>query len=177
LAKRDYYEVLEVNRNASETEIKKAYRRLALKFHPDKNPDDKTAEEGFKEISEAYTVLSDNQKRAAYDQFGHAGVNGGGFSSGGFGGSPFEDIFSDIFGDIFGGGARRGRGRRGDDLRYNLTISFDEAAFGVEKSVQIPRHQVCETCDGSGAKRGPARVSAPPVRGPGRSAINRVSFP
>jgi len=139
--KRDYYEVLEVHRNASETEIKKAYRRLALKYHPDKNPGDKAAEEQFKELTEAYTVLSDAQKRAAFDQYGHAGVEGtGGFSSGGFGGSPFEEVFGDIFGDIFGGG-RRGssRGRRGDDLRYNLTISFEEAAFGYESKIEISR--------------------------------------
>jgi molecular chaperone DnaJ len=177
LSKRDYYEVLEVNRNASETEIKKAYRRLALKYHPDKNPGDKAAEEGFKEISEAYAVLSDSQKRVAYDQFGHAGVNGGGFSSGGFGGgSPFDDIFSDIFGDIFGGGTRRGRGRSGDDLRYNLTISFEEAAFGVEKSVQIPRHVVCDNCDGSGARPGTRPKVCPTCQGAGQVRYQQGFF-
>lgn len=156
LAKRDYYEVLEVKRNASEAEIKKAYRRLAIQYHPDKNPGNKQAEDKFKELSEAYAVLSDAQKRANYDQFGHAGVEGlGGFSNGGFGGTPFEDIFGDIFGDLFGGGARRSsRGRRGDDLRYNITISFEEAAFGVENKVQIPRHLTCDACHGSGAKAG-----------------------
>jgi len=173
LAKRDYYEVLGVNRNASETEIKKAYRKLALKHHPDKNPGDKEAEEVFKEASEAYAVLSDSQKRAQYDQFGHAGMNGGGFSEGfgGFGGgSPFEDIFGDIFGDIFsgGGGARRGRGRRGDDLRYNLTITFEEAAFGHETNIEVPRHQTCSTCSGSGSRPGSQPVTCPTCRGAGQ---------
>ena len=159
MAKRDYYEVLGVNRNASETEIKKAYRKLALKYHPDKNSGDKQAEEAFKEVTEAYAVLSDGQKRATYDQFGHAGLGAqGGFSSGGFGGTPFEDIFGefgDIFGDLFGGGgSRRGRGRRGDDLRYNLTIAFEEAATGLDTKVQIPRHLTCDSCQGSGAKPG-----------------------
>ncbi len=179
MAKRDYYEILGVNRNASEAEIKKAYRRLAVKYHPDKNPGDKHAEERFKEISEAYAVLSDAQKRANYDQFGHAGVEGmGGFSSGGFSGSPFEDIFSDIFGDIFGGGhTRRGaRGRRGDDLRYNLTISFEEAAFGLETRVQIPRHQDCEACGGSGARAGTAPRTCPTCRGAGQVRYQQGFF-
>jgi len=158
LAKLDYYEILEVKKNASGSEIKKAYRRLAIRFHPDKNPGDAQSEAKFKELSEAYAILSDAQKRATYDQFGHAGVNGGGgFSGGGFdfGGAPFEDIFGDIFGDVFGGGRRRGnRGQRGDDLRYNLTISFEEAAFGVEKKLKIPRKQKCKTCNGSGARPG-----------------------
>ena len=156
MEKRDYYEILGVHRNASDTEIKKAYRKLALQFHPDKNAGDKEAEDRFKEISEAYSVLSDPQKRVTYDQYGHAGLgNGGGFSSGGFGGSPFEDIFGDLFGDIFGGRARsRGRGRRGDDLRYNLSIKFEEAAFGLETKIQIPRYETCATCQGSGARPG-----------------------
>ena len=183
MAKRDYYEVLAVNRNASETEIKKAYRRLALQCHPDKNPGDKEAEERFKELSEAYAVLSDPQKRATYDQFGHAGLNGGGgFSSGGFGfgGTPFEDIFSDIFGDIFGAGgaagARRGRGRRGDDLRYNLTISFEEAAFGLETKIQVPRHHPCEACGGSGAKKGTGAKTCPTCRGAGQVRYQQGFF-
>ena len=157
MAKLDYYEVLCVARTASDAEIKKAYRRLAVKHHPDKNPGDKAAEEQFKLLSEAYAILSDGQKRATYDQFGHAGVDGsgGGYSSGGFGGSPFEDIFGDIFGDIFsGGGSRRSRGQRGDDLRYNLEVSFEDAAFGTETTVKLPRHHSCEACDGSGAKAG-----------------------
>lgn len=178
-SKRDYYEVLGVNRNASEIEIKKAYRRLALQCHPDKNPEDKQAEERFKELSEAYAVLSDPQKRATYDQFGHAGMEGGGFSTGGFGfgGGSFEDVFGDLFGDLFGGlGARRGRGRRGDDLRYNLTISFEEAAFGLETKIQIPRHVVCEECNGNGAKRGTTPRTCPTCQGAGQVRYQQGFF-
>ena len=180
MSKRDYYEILEVNRNASETEIKKAYRKLALKCHPDKNPGDQAAEERFKELSEAYAVLSDSQKRALYDQYGHAGLDqqgGGGFSSGGFGGTPFEDLFGDIFGDIFGGGGgRRGGGRRGDDLRYNLTIEFNEAAFGLETKIQIPRHQPCETCHGSGARPGTAPQTCQTCSGHGQVRFQQGFF-
>ncbi|PLX92724.1 MAG: molecular chaperone DnaJ [Desulfuromonas sp.] len=181
MAKRDYYEVLGVNRNASEAEIKKAYRRLAVKYHPDKNPGNKEAEETFKEVSEAYAVLVDNQKRATYDQFGHAGMDGrggGGFSSGGFGGSPFEDIFGDIFGDIFSGGgsSRRGRGQRGDDLRYNLEVTFEEAAFGTEKSVKIPRHHSCEACGGSGAKAGTSPTTCSTCNGMGQVRYQQGFF-
>ena len=180
MAKRDYYEVLEVNRNASETEIKKAYRRLAIKYHPDKNPDDHQAEDSFKEITEAYAVLSDAQKRAAYDQFGHAGVDGGSPFSGegfGFGGSPFEDIFGSIFGDVFGAsGGRRGRGQRGDDLRYNLSISFEEAAFGVETKVQIPRHHPCEACGGSRAKKGTSPKTCSTCQGGGQVRYQQGFF-
>ncbi len=178
MSKRDYYEVLEVNRNASETEIKKAYRKLALKCHPDKNPGDQQAEERFKELSEAYAVLSDSQKRALYDQYGHAGLDqGGGFSSGGFGGTPFEDLFGDIFGDIFGGGGgRRGGGRRGDDLRYNLTIEFNEAAFGLETKIQIPRHQACDTCKGSGARPGTAPQTCQTCSGHGQVRFQQGFF-
>jgi molecular chaperone DnaJ len=182
LAKQDYYEVLEVHKNASEAEIKKAYRRLAVKYHPDKNPGDKEAEARFKELSEAYSVLADRQKRAAYDQFGHAGVDGngaGGFSSGGFRGSPFEDIFGDIFGDIFssGGGGRRGsRGHRGDDLRYNLSVSFEEAAFGTEKEIKIPRHSTCETCGGSGARPGTSPTICPTCGGAGQVRMQQGFF-
>jgi molecular chaperone DnaJ len=179
LEKRDYYQVLGVHRNASETEIKKAYRKLALQFHPDKNPDNREAEDRFKELSEAYSVLSDGQQRATYDQFGHAGLGGGGgFSSGGFGNSPFEDIFGDIFGDLFGGrgGSRRGRGRRGDDLRYNLSISFEEAAFGVETNIQIPRYQTCNSCGGSGAKPGSSPRTCPVCQGMGQVRYQQGFF-
>ncbi|MCF6178092.1 MAG: molecular chaperone DnaJ [Geopsychrobacter sp.] len=182
MAKRDYYEILAVNRNASDTEIKKAYRRLAIKYHPDKNPGNKAAEDKFKELSEAYAVLSDGQKRATYDQFGHAGMNSGGFSSGGFsngGGSPFEDIFGDIFGDVFGGGSRRGgssRGRRGDDLRYNLTISFEDAAFGTEKNLQLPRNLACESCGGSGARKGTSAQTCQTCRGAGQVRFQQGFF-
>ncbi|MBW2519761.1 MAG: molecular chaperone DnaJ [Deltaproteobacteria bacterium] len=180
MSKRDYYEVLGVNRNASDTEIKKAYRKLAIQCHPDKNPGDHAAEERFKELSEAYAVLSDGQKRALYDQYGHAGVDqsgGFGFSSGGFGGTPFEDLFGDIFGDIFGTGRRSGRGgRRGDDLRYNLSIAFEEAAFGLETKIQLPRHQHCETCHGSGAKPGTSPVSCPSCSGTGQVRFQQGFF-
>ena len=179
MSKRDYYEVLEVHRNASETEIKKAYRKQAIKYHPDKNAGDKAAEEKFKEISEAYSVLSDTQQRVIYDQYGHAGLGngGGGYSSGGFGGSPFEDLFGDIFGDIFGGRtSQRNRGRRGDDLRYNLSVSFEEAAFGLETKIQIPRYQSCDTCDGLGAKPGTSPRVCPTCKGAGQVRIQQGYF-
>lgn len=179
--KRDYYEILGVHKNASETEIKKAFRKLALQHHPDKNPDDKAAEEKFKEATEAYEVLSDQQKRAQYDQFGHAGL-GGGFSGGGFGfgaGTPFGDIFSDIFGDILGGaGGGRGRnqGRRGDDLLYNMEISFEEAAFGVEKKIDVPFAKRCGICNGSGARPGSNPKACPTCRGAGQVRYQQGFF-
>lgn len=157
-SKRDYYEILGVERNADAAELKAKYRKLALKYHPDRNPDNKEAEEKFKEAAEAYEVLTDPQKRRIYDQYGHQGLEGTGFSGAG----GFEDIFSsfgDIFEDFFGfGGSKRGRGRsrvqRGSDLRYDLTIDFMEAAFGTEKEVNIQKMQVCETCHGDGCKPG-----------------------
>ena len=154
--KRDYYEVLGVSRNASEAELKKCYRQIALKYHPDRNPGDKNAEEMFKEASEAYSVLCDPEKRHIYDQFGHAGLNG----LGGGQGAGFEDIFSsfgDIFEDFFGfGGGRRSgrRARRGEDLRYDLTIDFMEAAFGCDKEIELQKLAVCAECQGSGCKPG-----------------------
>jgi molecular chaperone DnaJ len=158
MAKRDYYEVLGVERNASEAELKKAYRRLAMKHHPDRNPGDTAAEEAFKEAKEAYEVLVDAQKRAAYDQFGHAGVDpsaGGGFRQ--QPGAGFGDIFDDIFGDIFGGG-RRGpggeRSYRGADLQYNLELSLEEAVFGTQVQIRVPMLTSCSTCGGSGARKG-----------------------
>ena len=160
MSKQDYYEILDVPRDASDRDIKKAYRRLAMKYHPDRNPGDKEAEEKFKELSEAYEVLSDTQKRAAYDQFGHAGVDGqgGGFGGGGFGGGgDFSDIFGDVFGDIFGGGGggrRRSSVQRGADLRYNLDLGLEEAVRGCEKTLKVPTLVPCDTCDGSGAKPG-----------------------
>ena len=157
--KRDYYEVLGVSRDADGTTIKSAYRKLAIQFHPDRNPGDPEAEERFKEAAEAYAVLSDQDKRGRYDRFGHQGV--GGAAGGPFGGAGFDpstfgdfaDILGDLFGFGFGGGRRRG-GRspsRGADLRYDLTIEFEEAAFGVEKALKIPRLERCETCDGTGS--------------------------
>src|SRR5688572_28769302 len=141
MAKRDYYEVLEVQKNASEADLKKAYRRLAMKYHPDRNPDSKDAEEKFKEAKEAYEVLTDPQKRAAYDQFGHAGVNPGaaGGRDGGFGSGNFSDIFGDVFGDIFGGGRGGSRVYRGSDLQYNLEIGLEEAVNGVEVKIRVPK--------------------------------------
>ncbi len=160
MAKADYYETLGVARNASESEITKAFRRLAMKCHPDRHPNDKTAELRFKEAKEAYEILADPQKRAAYDQFGHAGVDpsmaGGG--AGGFygaGASSFADIFGDVFGDIFGAGGRRGsQGYRGADMRYSLEMSLDDAVRGAEVRIRVPTLEQCETCKGSGAKSG-----------------------
>jgi molecular chaperone DnaJ len=151
--KRDYYEVLGVSRGVSAQELKSAYRKVALQYHPDRNPGDHAAEEKFKECSEAYQVLSDPEKRARYDQFGHAGNPFQGFGGAGFGGASINDIFGEIFGDIFGGRGRSSRGgkSRGADLRYNLEISFEEAAFGTEVTVRIPRPKRCEACEGTGS--------------------------
>jgi molecular chaperone DnaJ len=156
MAKRDYYEILGIARTATDVEIKKAYRKLAVQHHPDKNPGDHTAEERFKEAAEAYSVLSDSQKRAAYDRFGHQGVGGAGA---GFdpGFSNIEDIFDMFgFGDMFGGRSTRSRStvQRGSDLRYDLEISLEDAATGTDEKLRIPRLEVCETCDGSGAEPG-----------------------
>ncbi|MGO3167790.1 molecular chaperone DnaJ [Senegalia sp. (in: firmicutes)] len=163
MSKRDYYEILGVGKNADEKEIKGAYRKLAKKYHPDLNPDDKESETKFKEASEAYEVLSNSEKRQRYDQFGHEGVNGqgaGGFG-GGFSGQGFDfgDIFGDVFGDIFGGGGggfssgrRRNGPRKGADIKVALDISFKEAAFGVEKKIDIRRTEECSKCHGTGAK-------------------------
>ena len=173
--KRDYYELLGIVRSAGEDEVKKAYRKLALQYHPDRNPGDKQAEERFKEVSEAYQVLSDPQKRAQYDKFGHAafGDNGPGFDFN----SGFEDIFGDIFGEFFGGaGARRRSESRGDDLRYNLTLSFEEAVSGVEKKIKIPRHGPCDTCRGTGAKAGTSPQTCPSCRGRGQVSFQQGFF-
>lgn len=153
MSKRDYYEVLGVSKSASEQELKKAYRRVAMKYHPDRNPGDKEAEEKFKEASEAYEVLSDENKRAAYDRFGHAGVEGAGGMGGGAGFGSFSDIFGDVFGDIFGGGPRGGPSR-GSDLRYTLELTLEEAVRGTNVKIRVPTLVSCKTCDGSGAKPG-----------------------
>jgi molecular chaperone DnaJ len=176
--KKDYYETLGVNRAAGEEEIKKAYRKLALQHHPDRNPGDKQAEEKFKEVSEAYQVLSDAQKRAQYDQFGHAAFGDGGPFAGGFDFTAgFEDIFGDIFGEFFGAGGGRRRSRsRGEDLRYNLTLAFEEAVNGTEKKIKIPRHGPCETCHGSGAKPGTAPQACPTCRGRGQVSFQQGFF-
>ena len=158
--KADYYETLGVARNASEADITKAFRRLAMKHHPDRNPDDKASELRFKEAKEAYEILADSQKRAAYDQFGHAGVDpsmAGGAAGGvyGAGGANFADIFGDVFGDIFGSGGRRGgQANRGADLRYSLELSLEDAVHGTDVKIRVPTAENCETCKGSGAKPG-----------------------
>lgn len=159
MAKRDYYEILGVAKNASDDEIKKAYRKLAMKYHPDRNPDSKEAEEKFKEVKEAYEVLSDEGKRGAYDRFGHAGVdpNAGGMGGGGgMGGAGFADAFGDIFGEIFGGGGRRGGPQvyRGADLKYTLDITLEQAANGFDTEIRVPSWETCDSCHGSGSKPG-----------------------
>jgi molecular chaperone DnaJ len=178
--KRDYYEVLCVTRTCTATELKSSFRKLALQFHPDKNPDDKKAEEAFKELSEAYEVLSDPEKRARYDRFGHQAPGGFGPSpfDAGFGGANINDIFEGIFGDIFGGGGRRGRSsrQRGRDLRYNLETTFQEAAFGTEAKVKIPRHTNCDTCHGSGAKPGTGPKTCPACNGTGELRLTQGFF-
>jgi len=172
MAKRDYYEVLGVSREVSEQELKKAYRKVAMKYHPDRNPDDAEAEEKFKEASEAYEVLSDSQKRAAYDQFGHSGVDGAaGMGGGAEGFGSFSDIFGDVFGDIFGGaaggGGRRGPAR-GSDLRYTLELSLEDAVRGTNVKIKVPTLVVCGTCDGSGAKPGTSATTCTHCGGRGQ---------
>jgi molecular chaperone DnaJ len=179
--KRDYYEILGVSRNASEQELKKAYRRLAIQYHPDRNPGNKEAEEKFKEASEAYEVLGNPEKRALYDQFGHSigGRGFGGFSDINFGfGRGFDDLFGDIFSDIFGRRAARERryGQPGADLRYNLEISFEEAAFGVETNIEIPRPKECDNCRGSGARPGSDPVICPTCGGRGQVSDQQGFF-
>ena len=187
MAKRDYYTVLGLNRDASEEEIKKAYRKLAMKFQPDRNPDDKSTEENFKEAKEAYEILTDARKRAAYDQFGHAGVDpSAGFGAAGargFGGPEgfggFADAFGDIFGEIFGQAGRGGRGNgvfRGADLRYNLDLSLEEAARGAEVKIRIPAMETCETCRGSGAKPGTSPKTCPTCHGRGEVRVSQGFF-
>jgi molecular chaperone DnaJ len=180
--KRDYYEVLSVSRNASEQEIKSAYRKLALQYHPDRNPGNKEAEEQFKEAAEAYSVLSDPQKRAQYDRFGHAGV--GTSAAGGFAGfdpnvfADFSDILGDIFGfgDLFGGGRRGGRVQRGADLRYDLDLTFEEAAFGTTTKIKVPRHETCGECEGSGAQKGSGPTTCPTCNGYGQVRFQQGFF-
>src|SRR3954452_4037879 len=175
MAKRDYYEVLGVNRDASEDDMKKAYRRLAMKWHPDRNPDNPRAEEHFKEAKEAYEVLCEPQKRAAYDQFGHAGVDP--HATGAGAGGHFGDIFSDIFGEIFGGG-RGGRSTvfRGADLRYNLEVTLEQAAHGFDTKIRIPAMSTCDTCKGSGARPGTAPTTCPSCRGAGQVRVSQGPF-
>jgi molecular chaperone DnaJ len=181
MAKRDYYEVLGVNRDASDDDIKKAYRKLAMKWHPDRNPDNPKAEERFKEAKEAYEVLSDGQKRGAYDRFGHAGVDPAAAASAGagagFGGAGFGDIFGDIFGEIFGGG-RGGRSTvyRGADLRYNLEITLEQAAHGFETKIRVPTMSECAVCHGSGARPGTQPQTCTTCHGAGQVRVSQGPF-
>ncbi|PZU53304.1 MAG: molecular chaperone DnaJ [Thauera sp.] len=183
MAKKDFYDILGVNRDASDDEIKKAYRKLAMKYHPDRNPDSKEAEDKFKEAKEAYEILSDGQKRAAYDQYGHAGVdpNMGGGAGGGQGFGGFGDAFGDIFGEIFGNqGGGRGGGRsgvyRGADLRYNLEVSLEEAARGTDTRIRIPTMDDCGTCGGTGAKAGTKPVTCTTCNGVGQVRMQQGFF-
>jgi len=174
---KDYYERLGVSRDASEADLKKAFRQLAMKYHPDRNPDDKQSEDKFKEINEAYSCLSDPEKRSHYDRFGTAGGVGAGYGSP-FGGAGFGDIFEDIFGDFFGtfSGQRRSRPTRGADLRYDLGITLMEAAFGIEKTIEVPRWEDCPECRGSGAAPGKAPVICPNCKGTGQIRMQQGFF-
>ena len=182
MAKRDFYEILGVAKGASEDEIKKSYRKLAMKYHPDRNPDNKEAEEKFKEVKEAYEMLTNPEKREAYDRYGHAGVDpnsGMGGMGGGAGG--FGDAFGDIFGDIFGGGGRGGRGGgpqvyRGADLRYNLEITLEQAAHGFDTTIRVPSWDKCDTCHGSGAKPGTQPVTCTTCAGHGQVRMQQGFF-
>ena len=184
MSKRDYYEVLSVSRDVNDADLKKAYRRLAMKHHPDRNTDNPEAEEKFKESKEAYEILSDAQKRAAYDQYGHAGVDpsmGGRPGAAGFGGGngDFGDVFGDVFGDIFGGGRGGGgqnRAFRGSDLRYNLELSLEDAVFGTEVNIRVPSLQNCDSCDGSGAKKGTSAKTCTTCGGVGQVRMQQGFF-
>jgi len=178
MAKRDYYEVLGVSKSASADEIKKAYRRLAMKHHPDRNKDDDAAEVRFKEAKEAYEVLKDSEKRAAYDRFGHDGVRGAAGGPGGFGAEGFGDIFGDVFGDIFGGG-RRGAGPqvfRGADLGYELRLDLEKAVAGDNITIEVPTQVACDTCNGSGAKKGSDPVNCSTCGGVGQVRMQQGFF-
>ena len=183
MSKRDFYEILGVNRDASDDEIKKAYRKLAMKHHPDRNPDNPAAEEKFKEAKEAYEILSDAQKRAAYDQYGHVGVDpqAGMGGAGGFGGGGFADAFGGIFDEIFGGNRGGGGGGRsniyrGADLRYNLEITLEQAAHGTETKIRIPTMEECDTCHGSGAKPGTQPKTCTTCGGSGQVRLQQGFF-
>ncbi|MEY0406701.1 molecular chaperone DnaJ [Providencia rettgeri] len=178
MAKRDFYEVLGLERNASDKDIKRAYKRLAMKHHPDRNQGDKESEGKFKEIKEAYEVLSDEQKRAAYDQYGHAAFEQGGMGGGGGfgGGADFSDIFGDVFGDIFGGGRRQQRPSRGSDLQYNMELTLEEAVRGVTKEIRIPTLETCDVCHGNGAKPGTSADTCSTCYGMGQVHMRQGFF-
>ena len=176
MQKRDYYEVLDVNRDADAEEIKKAYRKLAIQFHPDKNPDNKEAEDKFKEATEAYEVLRDPEKRQQYDRFGHAGLEGMGIDFGGVS-MNLDDIFSDVFGDLFGGfGGRQRTPKRGRSLQYNLEVTLEDVIHGKQVTIQVPRVETCAECDGSGAKRGTRPVTCPQCHGRGQISQSQGFF-
>ncbi|EOW2078159.1 molecular chaperone DnaJ [Vibrio mimicus] len=178
MSKRDFYEVLGVGRDASERDIKKAYKRLAMKYHPDRNSGDAGAAEKFKEVKEAYEILTDAQKKAAYDQYGHAAFEQGAGGFGGGGGADFGDIFGDVFGDIFGGGRRGGgpRAQRGSDLRYNMELSLEEAVRGCSKEIEVPTLVHCDACDGSGAKKGTSAQTCGTCHGHGQVQMRQGFF-
>ena len=181
MSKRDYYKTLDVARDASEADIKKAYRRLAMKHHPDRNPDDKASEDQFKEAKEAYEVLSDAGKRATYDQYGHAGLDAHRAAGGGHGMNPgeaFGDIFGDVFGDIFGGARRGGRSQvfRGADLRYDMELDLHQAVFGTTMEIEVPKLSECETCKGSGAAKGSTPVQCETCHGSGHVRVSQGIF-
>ncbi len=186
VTKTDYYEVLEVSRTASDQELKTAYRKLAMQFHPDRNPNNPEAEAKFKECSEAYSVLSDGEKRAAYDRYGHAafsgGAGGGGggnpFAGGGFQGGDVGDIFGDLFGEMFnmGGQRKASRVQRGRDLRYDLSLDFEQAVFGVEKEITIRRAETCDDCSGTGAAKGKQPATCPQCKGSGQMRFQQGFF-
>ena len=177
MAKRDYYEILGVSNDASNDEIKKSYRRLAMKYHPDRNTDDASAEEKFKEAKESYEVLKDADKRAAYDRFGHEGVRGGP-AGGGFSSEGFSDIFGDVFGDIFGGGGRRGASQvfRGADLGYELKLDLEHAVHGESVTIDVPTQVVCDDCGGSGAEKGSEPVKCTTCAGVGQVRMQQGFF-
>jgi len=178
MAKEDYYQLLGVNRNASDAEIKKGYRSLAMKFHPDRNKDNpEAAEAKFKQVKEAYEVLSDPKKRSAYDQFGHAGVDGSMGGRGGFTAESFSDVFGDVFGDIFGGGGRQRSGpQRGSDIRYNLDLSLEEAVASTEAKIRVPVMVACKECDSTGAKKGSSPIICSTCHGHGQVRMQQGFF-
>ena len=177
MSQRDYYEVLGVSKTASSAEMKKAFRRLAMKYHPDRNTDgDEETEHKFKEAKEAYEILTDSQKRAAYDQFGHAGVNQQAGGGGGFGGGGFGDAFSDIFGDIFSGGGGGQRVRKGADLQYNLELSLEDAVAGTTVKIKVPTHKACTDCAGTGAKKGSSPETCTTCAGHGQVRMQQGFF-
>ncbi len=180
MQQRDYYELLGVSKTASDAEIKKAFRKLAMKYHPDRNAGDEESEEMFKQIQQAYAVLSDAEKRAAYDQFGHAGVGGPGAGAGGFGGfGGFGDVFEDIFENIFTGGrpgGRRTRAERGADLQLTVSLTLEEVAVGKQIEINVPRHVGCKTCDGSGAKKGTTPKTCETCQGVGQVRMQQGFF-